>query len=84
MGLGLLFLFILEVGQKALDFFMDPKSCTIFSQKHCSCCVPGAFPAARAAYGFETGSLGLVLSGNDVFLKDVFQWCQGGWRQGHS
>lgn len=73
MGLGLLFLFTLEMGQKALHFFMDPKSCTVFSQKHCSCCVPGAFPAARAAHSFEIGSLGLVLSGNDEFLKDVFK-----------
>lgn len=83
-GLGLLFLFTPEMGQKALHFFMDPKSRSLFSEKHCSCCVPGAFLAARAAHGFETASLGLVLSGNHEFLQDVLKQCQGAWRQGHS
>lgn len=73
MGLGLLFLFTPEMGQKALHFFMDPKSCTIFSQTLQLLCESPAFPAARAAHSFETGSLGLMLSSNEVFLKDVFK-----------
>lgn len=34
------------------------------------------------AHIFGTGSSRLVLSGNDASLKNVFEWCQGGWQGG--
>lgn len=75
MGLGLLFLFTPEIGQKALHFFMDSQSCILYSLRNTTaavCLVLSQQPGLLTA--FETRSLRLVLSGwCCLFLKDVFK-----------